>query len=265
MESWISCGLLPKGGKLLLGGAAKAGKSHASMSIAYSLATGQPLWGNKSIPVTPAKVLILDKELQEDTLAARAVRYFGRLAGEELDYACDNFTVFTGNPRFKFDHPMNRNVLRDLVAEHRPNVVIIDPVSRFLAGSDSSNDDVQSFIETLDVVRDQFKSDLGLSFIMVHHFAKPESDYRGETINPGSIYRFRGASRWVDDADAIITMQRIEIDGDNHWELKCIATTRHSAGPGEFRLSIRPDTDNPVSFVVQNALQAVGFRGGAGR
>lgn len=247
VQHWIEPGLLPRSGKLLFGGEAKTGKSWSSMSMAYSLASGSPLWGNTAFSATPAKVMILDKELGEETLANRTARFFGPLAEDDLDFACKNFVAFTGNPLFKFDNPANRGVLVNLVEEHQPNVIIIDPVSRFLAGSDSNNDDVAHFIETLDVVREKYRH-LGLSYVLIHHFKKPEYDYKGAKVNPGAFYNFRGASRWADDADAVVTMQRVDHDGDNHWKLKCAVTTRHGAGPGEFMLDVKPDSLSPVSW-----------------
>jgi len=217
------------------------------MSIGYSLATGSSLWGAPQFASATGKVMLLDKELGEDTLAARVGRFFGGLGPTDLTSASKNFVAFTGNPRFKFDNPANRGVLDKLVEENQPNVVIVDPVSRFLSGSDSDNDAVAHFIETLDVVRDKYR-DLGLSYVLIHHFKKPEYDYRGELVHAGSAYNFRGASRWYDDADAVVTMVRHEVDGDRHWRLKCETRTRHGAGPGEFWLSVKPDSSTPVSW-----------------
>lgn len=248
VEHWIEPGLLPRSGKLLFGGEAKTGKSWSSMSMAYSMATGSPLWGCPDFSCSPGKVMILDKELGEDTLASRAARFFSGLTSEKLLLYSDRFVAFTGNPLFKFDAPGGRRALESLVDQHRPNVIIVDPVSRFLQGSDSSNDDVARFIETLDQVRDRWRSELGLSFVLIHHFKKPEYDYKGEKAHAGSAYNFRGASRWYDDADAVVTMVRYEVDGDRHWQLKCETRTRHGRGPGDLWLDVKPDSASPVTW-----------------
>jgi len=228
------------------------------------MATGDPLWGNPEFTVKPGKVMLLDKEIGEDMLAVRCFKFFGALSEEKLGLANQNFVATSGNPKFKFDRPGASGVLRDEVDRHRPNVIIVDPVSRFMDGSDSSNDDVARFIETLEVVRDAFP-ELGLSYVLIHHFKKPEHDYKGEVVDELSAYNFRGASRWIDDASALVTMVRREVSGDDHWKLSCRTRVRNGRGPGDFVLNVRPDSGQPVTYVPDGtSVSTAGtkFRGG---
>ncbi len=244
-EQWIEPFFLPKSSKLLLGGQSKVGKSFTSMEIARSLATGTNVFRSSQFPVhRPCKVMICDKELGSDSLGSRLRRYFTTATREEVELARKNLVAVTGHPEFYFDAAQNRATIRKELKEVRPNVLIIDPVSKFMAGSDQENDDVRRFLAFMDTLIEEHEED-GMSIVMSHHFRKPQTDYRGNEVEPLNPYNFRGGSRWYDDMDSLITMRRHDVD-DYHWRLECQPEFRHGKSPENYWLDVKPEASVPV-------------------
>ncbi len=244
--SWIEPHFIPYSSKVLIGGEAKIGKSFTSMDLARALATGTAPFGGSSLWVPiPAKVLLCDKELGAWTLGKRAASFFQTATPEELALASKNFIAETGSPDFYFDAPHCRRALIDYLDEHQPNVMIVDPVSKFMQGSDQDNDDVRRFLEFMDILIERFAKSTRLSIVMSHHFKKPSTDFRGNKIDPGSSYNFRGGSRWYDDQDTLMTVQRHDVN-ERHWRLECEIETRHGQSPPTLWLDVKPESERPV-------------------
>ncbi len=242
---YVGSQFIPVSGKVLLGGEAKIGKSFLAMEIARALVTGTACFGRPSFSVDkPVRVLLCDKELGADTLGARIARFFATASQRELELASQNIFAVSGNPDFYFDDKMRHKAIKAKMEEVRPNVLIIDPVSKFMQGSDSDNDHVKHFLQFMDVLMEDYESD-GLSVVMSHHFRKPQTDYRGQKVDPGSSYNFRGGSKWYDDMDSLVTIQRHDVSKE-HWRLECIPEFRHGASPDAFWLDVKPEAALPV-------------------
>ncbi len=254
-EQWIEPFFLPKSSKLLLGGQSKVGKSFTSMEVARALATGTPVFRSSKFPVpSPCKVFLCDKELGSDSLGARLGRYFATASSEEVQLARKNIVAVTGHPEFYFDAAQNRATIRKELKAVRPHVLIIDPVSKFMSGSDQENDDVRRFLAFMDTLIEEHEED-GMSIVMSHHFRKPQTDYRGNEIEPLNPYNFRGGSRWYDDMDSLITMRRHDVD-DYHWRLECQPEFRHGKSPNNYWLDVKPESEYPVMETADPAKAA---------
>lgn len=243
---YIAPSFLPKSSKILMGSLAKCGKSFVSMEIARALATGTPLFGSSRFQVsTPCKVLLCDKELGARTLGERLKGFFSAAGPEEMELAGKNLVAISGNASFKFDAYECRKPIEGYLDRILPNVMILDPVTKYMQNSDSDNEHVKNFLEFLDVLIEKFRERTQLSIICLHHFKKPAVDFRGQVIDPGNMYNFRGASKWPDDMDSIITMQRHDVNS-SHWRLECEPEFRHGASPDTFWLDIKPEATIPV-------------------
>ncbi len=246
---YVGSQFVPVSGKVLIGGEAKIGKSFVSMEIARALATGTCCFGRTDFAVErPVRVLLCDKELGADSLGVRLAGFFAGASAEELALAAQNIFAVSGNPDFYFDDRARRQAIQDKLDEVQPNVLIIDPVSKFMQGSDSDNDHVKHFLETMDILMELHEAN-GLSVIMSHHFRKPQTDFRGAKIDPTSSYNFRGGSKWYDDMDSLVTMQRHDVN-DQHWRLECEPEFRHGASPQAFWLDVKPEAATPVLATV---------------
>src|SRR5688500_5402581 len=61
--SWVSGGVVPKGGIVVMGGPAKIGKTFLELDLAHSLAVGGPMWGTEYEVKDTAPVLIMEREV----------------------------------------------------------------------------------------------------------------------------------------------------------------------------------------------------------
>ncbi len=100
----------------------------------------------------------------------------------------------------------------------------------------------------MDVLVERYRATTRMSVVMSHHFKKPSTDYRGNKIDPGSSYNFRGGSRWFDDQDSLMTIQRHDVS-DAHWRLECELETRHAKSPPTIWLDVKPES----RIIVQEA------------
>ena len=78
-------------------------------------------------------------------------------------------------------------------------VVIIDPIGRCLLGDENDNSVIGKFFQRLDQTLLEFP---GLTLVISHHFGKPRKDDDYDPLDP---YNFRGASKFFDAPDSLIT------------------------------------------------------------
>jgi hypothetical protein len=192
--------LWPLGGRVLLPAAAKAGKTTMVTNLLKCLADGGDFLGvYETIPVN-RHVVYLNMEVGEDQMRSwlRRVKIdnVDRIVVENLRGRASALTLSTEKGR--------QRVARWL-ADHDAEIVILDPIAPLLGAlglDENSNSDVATFFswwsETL-------------------HEAKVDDDFLAHHAGwDGS--RSRGASRLVDEPDAIWTISRdkaTDDDGDD--------------------------------------------------
>jgi RecA-family ATPase len=243
---WIGPALLPRRAKLLFGGQAKIGKSFNLLELARALTTGTFLWGSPDFPVPEScKVLLAEKELGPEELRRRALDTF---APEIWDGIQDKLIYLSQVPGLKLDNAISFNEFRKLVADTQPNVIMLDPISKFMEGDDSSNAAIAKLFDNLDrLIADNTERDM--SIVVSHHFKKPPAEnFRAEwdDLDP---YNFRGGSKFYDDPDTLVTMARRRapgIDPEQGWDLKCRLEARRGRLPETVHLAVRPETRVPV-------------------
>ena len=217
--AWIGPGVLPKQGKLLLGGEAKIGKSFLALQLAKDLALGRAPFGHPTLFVHGSpRVLLIEKEVGYEGMKVRIHHMFREcetLLGTRIGlFTCRNFKLDRFNPDL-----MN---LKNLLDTIQPNILIVDPASKLMTGDDSSNADVNHFFDAIDHLLEEYKS-LDMSVIVTHHYGKPHKDQ----VDRLNSYNFRGASKWKDDPDTLVTCVREEIPGSKSWNLNTRWLTRH--------------------------------------
>ena len=198
---WIGGGLLPQEGIMIFGGETGIGKTMLMLNMARDLTTpGSMLWGIDGYDIPkPATVLYVDQESGEHVLGKRVKVMFAKDPPNDLIW-------YSSREPMRIDSLMDQRKLERMIDETGAQVVLLDPASNFIEGSENSNDDVDKLFHVLYDIRARRP---GLSFVLAHHFGKPPKSYNDkEAHEPHGLYNFRGAAKWVDSPDTVITLTK---------------------------------------------------------
>lgn len=207
VKSW-----LPKQGKCMIYGAAKAGKSYLALQLARCVGAGEPFLG---IPTQQGRVLYLQFELGMEVLQGR-IKSTGRTYED----------VYVGTTfGLKLDTRMGREHLHNALEAVQPAVLILDPFYKILTGDENESHDVKSLLDNLDEAIEVFRC----SVVMMHH--------AGKDIERGQ----RGTSTLADWHDAVIELRKISKVGEPFRIKLTPKFLRHAELP-----------DKPIEAVMKN-------------
>ena len=177
---------LPKRGKSVLYAPAKSGKSYLCLQIAACVGAGTPFLG---MPTTKGSVLYVQFELGESILQRR-------MRDEtKLDY--DN--VFVGTHfNLKLDTKIGQDQLWRALEAVEPNVLILDPKIKMIAGNEDKSVEMRPVCDYLDLVIDGFACSIFIT------------DHSGKDVSK----RGRGSSIFEDWVDSYISMKRVSKKGE---------------------------------------------------
>lgn len=172
---WLVQDVLPADGFTSLYGREGIGKSFVALSLALSVAAGVGWHGR---PVTQADVVYVAGE------GAHGLR--SRVSAWQQRHPAANLDRFHLDPRAlrlldhddleAFEHT------RDLHFGDRPNLIVLDTLSRCLAGGDeNSAKDMSTAVAAIDRIRQH-----GSSVLVVHHATKRRSGERGHSAFPAA-------------------------------------------------------------------------------
>jgi len=201
---WISGGVLPKSGIMLMGGAAKIGKTFLLLDLAHNLATGGSLWGRTEYKVeTPVPTLYMEQEVGEIEFQRRVKNRY-----ETLKHPPPGNLFYTSRLKgFFLDTNEGQKILMNEIKATGAQVVIIDPVSRCMLANENDNSEVAGLFRRLDEALIEVPE---LSIVLSHHFGKPPKDAEEMVMDSLSPYNFRGASKWFDSPDTLITLASMD-------------------------------------------------------
>lgn len=242
---WIQP-ILPVSGTLVFGGPAKSYKSFVLLELARALSTGtSPFFCDKFKVFEPVKVLLIEQELGKYGLQTRVQKIFEledkTIYGPRLWYV-------SKVPEMQLDSKEGREILFDLVEQVKPNVLILDPIGRMHGYDENKADQIQSLFTALEQLIKAFNKQ-EMSIIISHHFGKLSSD-PDKARDPLDPYNLRGSSKFFDNADSLITIQRARSLGLPHkaYELKMRFETRQDEGLPDFLMTVNEDNDLRVKF-----------------
>jgi hypothetical protein len=155
----ILCNLFDAGDKVVIIGQSKTRKSFFALQLALSLASGRGFLG--FISLEKKKVLLVQSEIKKDRYHVRCVKMTNRLNidPDELE------SLLIVNSR---GAPSQQLLIEKLVEEHKPDVVIIDPFYKLLAGDESKSEDVKPILQFFDSLAEKS----GAAIVYVHHDKK---------------------------------------------------------------------------------------------
>lgn len=247
---WISGGVLPKNGELLISSYAKAGKSWIILEIIRSLVLGEPLFGYGGFSVMePAKVFLVDAELGVYNLQKRGRKSYSDV--NPLDFS-GRLYVAPKNPKLNFSSVEGIKYFKSIVTDYQPDVLILDPIGRMIFEDENSAEVITRLFHELAELR-YLGHSWGLSVAMVHHFGKPpKNEQAREGYDALDPYNMRGSSQFFGAPDTLVTMHRTgKITTPLHeeaWEIGARFTFRAAPGLPDFKLSFNRKLDHRIRY-----------------
>lgn len=169
----VGNGLLPRGGRLLVTGAPKAGKSIFVQNLALSIAAGIPFLRRFEIAndgSTPGhRVVLLDRELSKRSLYDRLNILINDRVGYE---AAEDKLIIDHTHRLQLDQPGAEQELVNIIEANAAEVLVLDTGYKFFAGDVEKSSGVKKAFDTLD----HAIAETGVSVVLTHHQRKGGSD-----------------------------------------------------------------------------------------
>jgi hypothetical protein len=195
----LQCRFLCRQGTLLLCGPTGIGKSSLALQLAILWAAGKEFLGIR--PTQPLKSLLVQAENDDGDLVEMRD---GIIAGlGQGDYSLDNVLLVREDERTGFR--FLEEVVRPLLATHKPDLCWLDPVLSYLGGESNSQRDVGSFLRNgLNPLLRQF--DCGC--VIVHHTNKPPTGKEKQNWQGADFaYLGAGSAEWANHARAVLALR----------------------------------------------------------
>lgn len=255
---WIEPRVLPFGGKMILAGNSKLGKSFCTLSIARALTLGESPFGQDSglwVP-KPARVLMVDCELGKHRLQENARHVF---KGRENSFK-NMFGYVSKIPQVQLDTVDGQQLLAGYIRQFKPEILILDPIGKLHSKDESDNQAVNTLFTTMDKLL-ALGAAWNMALIITHHSKKPPSDskYAAQYDELDVNNALRGGAKWHNDPDAIVTIgNRASLNSSPHasWRINARWMLRHGPELEEMVLSVNQQNDRRVRFLA-NASGAV--------
>ncbi|MGA9116120.1 MAG: AAA family ATPase [Bacteroidota bacterium] len=174
-ECIIGQGILPARSLLMISGQHKQGKTMFAQNLAIALASGRSFVGF-TIPAV-RKVLFLSAEGGYFSARSRIRTMLGGLSEAERGRVLQNAWLVP-DTRVTLDSGDAGKVVRQLIEEHKPEVVFVDPFIKFHGAKENETSEMA---KVLGVLRNIIE-DSGVSIVLIHHIGKKvDSESRGSS------------------------------------------------------------------------------------
>ena len=198
----VIASILYEGGKLMITGDSKSGKTCLSQNLAVCIASGHPWLGKYQCK--KGRVLYINLEIRKEMLKNRFKALFKEL---EIDITEENVgNIRPWNLRGKA-LPLNElapKVIRRVRAEGPFVAIVLDPVYKVQQGDENSAEAISKFCNALDKIAEE----TGAAIIYDHHHPK------GDAGGKKAIDRGAGSGVFARDADALIDISNLDPGND---------------------------------------------------
>lgn len=218
----VEQGILPQGGRLLIAGRPKVGKSIFAENLALSLASGLSFLGKFKVD-HPTRVLLLDRELSKRSLYDRLLELMEYRPGYRA--AAENLCV-DHEHLLKWDQPGAYEKLHELITQNGAEVVMFDTAYKFLSGDMEKAGRMAAAFDILD----RLIIETGVSIIITHHHRKSSGDHKGgqDVADPDSV---AGSFLWTGWPNATILLNYLERSVANPFNAVATFTAFRDAPP----------------------------------
>jgi hypothetical protein len=238
--------LIDRGGAVLISGPQKIGKSLFGSQLALSLAAGTPFLG-MATGTERYRTLILQAEVSPKRMKERFAKQVGELSALALSRV-ENACVFSS---IRLDSNEGRDTVRSWVEQHKPDLLIVDPLANFHIGNENEAQDMRRVTAALDEVRE-----MGVAVVLVHHHGKSSVERsnvghksRGSSVLPG-WYDSHFSLEWAEFGKTV--RLRFELRHDETPEDKILRLNRDT-----LQFEIASEEVTQIALVI-SAIQEIG-------
>jgi hypothetical protein len=195
---------LCRGGALLLAAPTGVGKSSFTMQAGITWALGRPLFG--IAPSGELRVLVIQSENDDGDVAEFRDGIFRGMGlnDTERKAACERIQVVCESVVTGFEFV---GLVARLVAEHKPDLVIIDPLFAYCGCNVSDQERMSQFLRNW---LNPILQEHGCGLILVHHTNKPKSGKEKPDWQAGDFaYLGSGTTEIANWARAVIGIRSI--------------------------------------------------------
>lgn len=231
----IDQGILPKGGRLLIAGKPKVGKSIMADNLALSCASGIPFLGRFAIdsgdPLRPGiRTLLLDRELSKRSLFDRMGALMKGRPGYQA--AVENLLI-DHDHLIRLDQKESYDLLMRLVETNGAEIVILDTAYKFLGGDVESS---AALMKAFDVL-DRVIHNTGTAIVMTHHLKKGQGGRGKENTDVADPDGVAGSFLWTGWPNATILLNYMNRSVENPYNSVATFTAfRDAAAPDPLAL-----------------------------
>ena len=228
-ELLIEQGILSKGGRLLVAGKPKVGKSLFINNLALSLASGKRFLsagGFSGFTVDhPTRTLLLDRELSKRSLFDRLQSLIANKPGFQ---AAEENLLIDHDHLLRLDQPNAYDVLAQLIEQNGAEVCILDTAYKFFGGDVESSSSLMKGFAVLDKVIHE----TGCAFVLTHHNKKSQVANGRQNTDIADPDNVVGSFLWTGWPNATILLNFLNRSVDNPFNaVATFAAFRDSAPP----------------------------------
>lgn len=188
--------LIPKG-KMIIYGRWGSYKSMLSLDLCMKAPWGKNWLG---YPTVGFGVYYLQLEVTDFMMQDRVITY---MRGNKI-LPPARFRIST-QPWYKIEFD-KQNTLGLELQMHRPDLLIIDPITKAMAGDLTNNVDAQRVCDVLDTISERYN----VAICLIGHIRKPSTDETGKETTIEMEHELIGSSIFADWADTLISMRLTE-------------------------------------------------------
>jgi len=251
----VEQGILPKGGRLLIAGKPKVGKSIFVDNLALSLASGIPFLKKFKVD-HPTRTLLLDRELSKWSLFKRLHQLMDDRPGYKA--AMENMLI-DHDHLIRLDQKDAYNTLLQLVEQNGAEVVILDTAYKFFGGDVESSSSLMRGFEVLDKVLHE----TGCSFVLTHHHKKGQGGRGKENTDIADPDNVAGSFLWTGWPNGTILLNYLNRSVENPFNSVCTFTAFRDAAAPEPLALYRDRTSISYSAIQDYSHDESGGAGGS--
>lgn len=198
----VIASVLYEGGKLMITGDSKSGKTCLSQNLAVCIASGHPWLGKYQCK--QGKVLYINLEIRKEMLKRRFKALFKELGIKTIKANVSNICPWNLRGKALPLENLADKVIRRARNEGPFVAIVLDPVYKVQQGDENSAEAISKFCNAMDKIAEE----TGAAVIYDHHHPK------GDAGQKKAIDRGAGSGVFARDADALIDISNLDPGND---------------------------------------------------